>query len=82
MTADALPDPYLHPLDREYADTLAEDERETVVATVTRFRRPDSLRVGDELPDLELLRLQDGGNVAVRSLADGRPLVLVFGSFT
>ena len=73
---------HLDPRDREYAETLPADERETVVATVTRFRRPDSLQVGDGLPDLSLMRLEDGRPVALRSLVDGRPLVLVFGSFT
>ena len=73
---------HLDPRDREYAESLPAEERETVVATVTRFRRPDSLRVGDELPDLELLRLEDTESVPLRSLVDGRPVVLVFGSFT
>ena len=73
---------YLDPRDRQYAETLPADERETVVATVTRFRRPDSLRVGDELPDLELLQLEGARPAPLRSLVDGRPLALVFGSFT
>jgi hypothetical protein len=78
MTTDA----YLHPLDREYVETLSGDEREMVVSTVTRFRRPDRLRVGDALPALDALRLEDGRPVALGSLVDSRPLVLVFGSFT
>ena len=73
---------YLDPRDREYAEALSGDERETVVATVTRFRRPDQLHVGDPLPTLELLRLEDAAPVPLASLVDGRPLVLVFGSFT
>ncbi len=73
---------YLDPRDAEYAESLRADERETVVATVSRFRRPDRLRVGDALPDLELLRLEDGTETPLASLAGGRPLVLVFGSFT
>jgi hypothetical protein len=81
MTAHDAPT-YLDPRDREYADALPVDERDTVVATVTRFRRPESLRAGDGLPDLEALRLADAEPVALRSLVDGRPLVLVFGSFT
>jgi hypothetical protein len=72
----------LDPRDREYAETLPAAEREAVVATVTRFRRPDNLQVGDGLPELELLRLEDARPAALRSLVDGRPLVLVFGSFT
>ena len=73
---------YLDPRDSEYADSLSGDERETVVSTVTRFRRPDRLRIGDPLPELELLRVADGAAVPLASLVDGRPLVLVFGSFT
>jgi hypothetical protein len=73
---------YVDPRDREYAESLPAEERETVVATVTRFRRPDSLLVGDGLPALDLLALDDTRPVALSSLVDGRPLVLVFGSFT
>jgi len=73
---------YLDPRDREYAESLPAEERETIVATVTRFRRPDSLQVGDALPELSLLALDDARPVALSSLVDGRPLVLVFGSFT
>jgi hypothetical protein len=74
--------PYLDPRDAEYAESLPADERGTVIGTVSRFRRPEQLDIGDELPDLELLRLEDGGAVRLASLVDGRPLVLVFGSFT
>ena len=80
MTATS--DTYLDPRDLEYAQALPTDERETVVATVARFRRPDSLEVGDGLPGIELLPLDGGPQVALPSLVDGRPLVLVFGSFT
>ena len=73
---------YLDPRDAEYAATLPADERATVLETVTRFRRPDRLGVGDELPTLELLRLDFGARVELRSLVTGKPLVLVFGSFT
>jgi hypothetical protein len=82
MTADVAHASYLDPRDREYAESLPGDERDTVVATVSRFRRPDRLRVGDALPQLELLRFEDRQPVPLGSLVDGRPLVLVFGSFT
>jgi hypothetical protein len=75
-------EPYLDPRDADFARTLPADERETVLATVTRFRRPDRLRIGDALPDLELLRHADGGPVRLHSVVTGRPLVIVFGSFT
>jgi len=80
MSRDAAT--YLDPRDREYAESLPAAESETVIATVTRFRRPDSLGVGDDLPALDLLALDDSQPVALESLVDGRPLVLVFGSFT
>jgi hypothetical protein len=77
-----MPDPYLDPRDREHAESLPPDERDVVVATVERFRRPERLSVGDSLPRLPLVRLEDGSQVQLDSLAGGRPLVLVFGSFT
>ena len=82
MSGDITAESYLDPRDRAYADTLEGDERETVVRTVARFRRPDRLRVSDPLPHLELLRLEDETRVAVSSFAGDRPLVLIFGSFT
>jgi hypothetical protein len=74
--------PYLDPRDVEYLQTLERDERRVAVSTVTRFRRPDHLQVGDALPQLELLRHDDGTRVQLESVAAGRPLVIVFGSFT
>ncbi len=82
MTEGDATEPYLDPRDLEYAQTLADDERRVVVSTVTRFRRPDQLEVGDALPQLELLRHQDGARVQLESVATDRPLVIVFGSFT
>ena len=73
---------YLDPRDAEYAETLPAEDRDTVLATVRRFRRPDRLRVGDALPKLELLRLEDDRTAELRSLVTGKPVVLVFGSFT
>lgn len=72
----------LDPRDREYVEGLAEDERQVVVSTILRYQRETALRVGDPLPDLELHRLDDGAGVQLRALLDGRPVVLVFGSFT
>ena len=72
----------LDPRDREYAGELEADEREIVVSTVARYRRPERLRVGDDLPDLAAVRLEDGAPVALRDLAREQPLLLVFGSFT
>jgi hypothetical protein len=82
MTLDTPAEAYLDPRDLAYTQTLVGEEREAAVATVTRFRRPDRLRVGDQVPDLELLRLTDGARVALTSLIGDRPGVFVFGSFT
>ena len=68
--------------DRAYAEELDGDEREVVVSTVARYRRPDRLGVGDPLPDLAAARLDDGVPAALRDGARERPLLLVFGSFT
>ncbi|HWQ24659.1 MAG TPA: hypothetical protein VNK94_11190 [Gaiellaceae bacterium] len=72
----------LHPRDREYVERLDEAEREVVVSTILRYQRPGKLRVGDRLPGLEVHRLDGEGTVRLDRLSDGRPLVLVFGSFT
>jgi hypothetical protein len=82
VNAPGVSEPYLDPRDAQYAASLPESERDTVLATVMRFRRPDRLQVGDMLPDLELLRHEGGARVRLDSLGAGRPLVLVFGSFT
>ena len=72
----------LDPRDRAYAEQLAGDEREIVVSTVTRYRRPDSLGVGDPLPDIAAARhLAEGDRRAVVEAGE-RPLLVVFGSFT
>jgi hypothetical protein len=68
--------------DRAYVEELGEDEREVVVSTLARYRRPDRLREGDQLPALAALTLEDGTRVELRDLALERPLLLVFGSFT
>jgi hypothetical protein len=82
MTQETPTGGYLDPRDEAYAATLDGAERDTVVATVTRFRREDKLHVGDAIPTLELLRLESGSSVALETLVGERPLVLVFGSFT
>jgi hypothetical protein len=40
------------------------------------------LKVGDEAPDARLVALDGSTHFHIRERADGRPLVLVFGSFT
>ena len=72
----------LDPRDHAYAEELEGEEREAVVSTVARYRRPERLRVGDELPDVAAARLDDDARVELRHLVRERPLLLVFGSFT
>ena len=72
----------LDPRDRAYAEELDGDEREIVVSTVARYRRPERLRVGDDLPDVAAARLDGHGRVDLRDLVREQPLFLVFGSFT
>lgn len=81
-TADSGELDRLDPRDREHLEDLADAERDVVVSTMLRYRRPSRLRGGDPLPELTLHRLDDGRATRLRDLPDGRPLVLVFGSFT
>lgn len=45
-------------------------------------RREGRLRPGDRAPDVELVALDGTGRVHLRDFIGGRPLVLVFGSYT
>jgi len=45
-------------------------------------RRKGALRVGDPAPDVLLAALDGTTTVRLDDLLDGRPVVLVFGSFT
>ncbi len=72
----------LDPRDRAYAEELPPGEREVVVTSVARYRRPERLAVGDPIPELAAVRLDDGSRVELRDLVRERPLLLVFGSFT
>jgi hypothetical protein len=72
----------LDPRDRAYAEGLSAADRDVVVATVARYRRPERLVAGDPLPALAAASLEDGSSVELLRLSDDRPLLLVFGSFT
>lgn len=72
----------LDPRDQEYVAQLEPEERPVVVSALVRHRRQPLLEVGDELPYLAGLRLNDRERVLLGSLVDAAPLVLVFGSFT
>lgn len=71
------------PADRRYVESLAPGlERETVVASLARYRAPEVLQAGDVLPDVTVRRAEKLEPIGLGQLARGRPLVLVFGSFT
>lgn len=71
------------PVDREYVESLPPGtERDTVIASLARYRAPDTLRPGDPLPEVTVRRADDLQAIALTGLVQGRPLLLVFGSFT
>lgn len=45
-------------------------------------RREGALKVGDEAPDVALAALDGKAEVHLRASVGGRPLVLIFGSYT
>ena len=73
---------YLDELDAAYIASVADETlRDTMLCTVTTYRRPDRLQVGDPPPDVEFLRLEDGNPVRL-TFPSERPIVLIFGSYT
>lgn len=69
--------------DQEYLDRQADERMQAaIVDALTRYRRDDRIGPGDSLPDLPLTRLADGSEVSLGTLGRGRPLVLLFGSYT
>ncbi len=69
--------------DRRYAESLAPGPaRDTVVASIIRYRRPEALRAGDPLPRVTVRVAGDLEPVELADLVRGRPLLLVFGSYT
>ena len=77
---------------REAGIELGKTEQETVVCTLLGYRHPDTIAVGDRVPDLALHPLDDAplaqggsqraGPVTPGQLHSTRPLVLFFGSYT
>jgi len=54
---------------------------EALICSITTYRFPDILSVGDDIPDLDLVRLSDGEMTALAPQGD-RPLVVILGSYT
>jgi hypothetical protein len=73
----------LNPGDRSYVETLPPGaERDAVVASLARHRKPEAVRSGDPLPAVTVRRVDDLEPVELTELVQARPLLLVFGSFT
>ena len=71
------------PADRRHVESLAPGvEREKVIASLARYRAPDVLQAGDVLPEVTVRRADDLEPIEFAQLVQGRPLLLMFGSFT
>jgi len=69
--------------DRAYVESLAAGtERDAVVASLLRYRNPESLRAGDFLPRVTVRDADGLAPVELGQLVRDRPLLLVFGSYT
>lgn len=54
---------------------------EALICSISTYRFPDILSVGDDIPDLDLVRLSDGEVTALAPQPD-RPLMVILGSYT
>ncbi len=71
------------PTDRGYVESMPPSaERDAVIASLAAYRAPEALQAGDPLPDVTVRHASDLDPVPLRELHRGRPLLLVFGSFT
>jgi hypothetical protein len=70
------------PRDGEYIATLPDAaQREAAMCTVTTYRQPEKWRVGDPAPNVTLTEMVTGRQVALKEF-QGKPLFLIFGSYT
>jgi hypothetical protein len=71
------------PTDRGYVESMPPSaERDAVIASLAAYRAPEALQAGDPLPAVTVRRADGLEPIAVPELHRGRPLLLVFGSFT
>lgn len=69
--------------DRAYVESLSPGpERDAVIASLLRYRNPEALQAGDALPTVTVRGADDLEPTELSELVRGRPLLLVFGSFT
>lgn len=72
-----------NPEDLAYLASIADPQKLALVAaSLAKHRQDDTLEPGDRMPSLPLVRLLGGETVNLADLAAGRPLVLIFGSYT
>lgn len=78
-----VPAAIVDPADRRFVATLPPGaERDAVITSLIRYRAPEALAAGDPLPSVTVRRADDLASIEISQLAHGRPLLLVFGSFT
>ena len=71
------------PADRGYVETMPPGpERDVVIASLAAYRAPEALHTGDPLPAVTVRQAADLEPVSLGELHQGRPLLLVFGSYT
>ena len=69
--------------DRAYVESLASGpERDAVIASLLRYRNPETLDAGEPLPAVTIRRADDLDQIELPTLVRDRPLLLVFGSYT
>ena len=76
-------DEVVDPTDRGYVEGMPPGaERDLVITSLAAYRTPEALQAGDPLPSVTVRRAAGLEPIAVPELQRGRPLLLVFGSFT
>ena len=69
--------------DRAYVESLSPGpDRDTVIASLLRYRTPETLEIGDRLPAVTVRGADDLEQIEIPTLVHDRPLLLVFGSYT
>lgn len=72
-----------NPTDRGFVERMPPGaERDAVITSLARYRKPEVLTTGDPLPPVTVRRASDLAPVSLPEIHDRRPLLLAFGSFT